>query len=258
VWRLEPLRRSSWRRAGTRAVDAVMALQLAAILREYRADRKERSSQEAAKACRERLTLIGLFAAALFAGLNLRHLQFEAAEDRARFIATQRAWLSVDEVKIRPDSFFSEARGAQIGIAFRVKNKGHTPATKIEAGITNCEQIKCHALTGNPFAGNAFADHLRSSDTITQLALFQDDEFVVHRTLTIPPEKLRWVKQPGNHTEVWFELFVGVGYSIVGDSKRHVTAIPNGVLPFRIDADEFVFRSPYDLSPSQLVEPVVD
>lgn len=249
-WRLEPLHRSSWRRGVGKAVDAIIAIHLAAILREYRADRKERAAQDCAKTWREWLTIIGLVVAALIAGLNLRHIQRDA-------LATHRAWLSIDEVKIRPESGFTKD-GGKLGIEFRVTNKGETPATNIEATITDCDQIKCHALTGHPFAGNPFADYLHGDNTVTRLALFQGDHFVVNRTLTYKPEQIFWTTQPDGRTTVNFDLFVGTGYSIIGESKRHVTAIPFGPLQFKFDGDELSFTRSYELAPNQLFEPVVD
>ncbi|MGH6792682.1 MAG: hypothetical protein ACRECF_08095 [Methyloceanibacter sp.] len=225
---------------------ASTASQLEAMLREHRADRKERDRQEQRRAKRESLTIVGLFVTALLAGLNLMQLQ-------SQFIDTQRAWLAIDEVKIGSAMTFSKTKGATIKIEFLVTNKGQTPATRIEASVTDCHKINCLIPEKNDFAA-----YLRSADTITEMVLFQNEQFTVHRTISIPREEMQVINQPGGRVEVWFNLFVGVGYLIVGDTRRHVTAIPYGVIQLTMEGEELVIRDPVSLNPSQLFMPIVD
>jgi hypothetical protein len=194
------------------------------------------------------LTLLAVFGAIAAAGFT----GWQAYLSRSQFVASQRAWLTFEEVKVVPPTKFSTTKGADIRLEIKVKNIGNTPATKIEFGIADCFNQECWP------GRNLLAERLRSGDTITQIVLFPNDFVTQARVLSIPPDKLRVVKQPGDRTEIWIDMSVGVGYAIGGDAKRHVTAYRYGVIPIQMPSEERTVAGPVSLSPSPLFDSIVD
>jgi len=167
---------------------------------------------------------IGLWVTAILAGRKQSRdmvASIAAAEaankiNREIMIASRRAWLSIDDAKLKHPTAFA-ADGITFAVNITVKNHGQTPATsvfvKFESYFPKSSSEKFAA------AESRFKAQLRAHPIELGDLLFPQDTLIQGQTwwadvagapIGTPPSDV-------------FIIFIGVSYRIAGDKAAHIT-----------------------------------
>lgn len=164
-------------------------------------------------------TATWVIAGAAIVALIVSCLQWRATQDAV--VAANRAWLSVEEVRLEGLSKFDE-EGMRFVIALTIKNVGDSPATNVSA------EVDTYFVKDASFvrAQQAFADGLRKrAEFPTGTALFKDDTRLQRISWPVPKDRFdkKIREMPNGRRVIDFQIFVGVGYRVSGDPKGHIT-----------------------------------
>ena len=143
---------------------------------------------------------------------------------RTNAVASRRAWLTLEDVKLMPQMEITE-EGIGFVVQATINNLGQTPATNITVRFIS----HFPHSSGDQFkaAEAQFIKALRKSHiSLEDAVLFPNDTYVHKLTWGVPKEKFE--KDIRTHPEsgerqIGITIFVGVGYRIVGDDAVHIT-----------------------------------
>ena len=137
-------------------------------------------------------------------------------------IASNRAWLSIEDVKLIHPTKIAEDK-----IIFRVsatiKHHGETPATSVWMAFES------YFIEENetPFiaAQEQFRAKLRGHWSQMGESLFKSDTFTMCQLWADGPDKIKKAitTRPSAERRANFTIFIGVSYRVVGDQQAHIT-----------------------------------
>lgn len=185
---------------------------------------------------------------------QLRLIAAESISNRANFIAGRRAWVSIESVKLKPDTKITE-EGIFFGVEVLVKNLGQTPAMGVWV------ETESYFMENNPetFADGErrFKNTLRTfpgelghilfpGDTLTQGYSWSDGVDKIKNSIRTAPT---------GEKKIGFNIFVGVRYGIVGETARHITYHAHGMLnvpiPTTLHQGQFIDLPPQIFLPGE-------
>lgn len=148
---------------------------------------------------------------------------------REEFIASRRAWLSIEDAKLEhPTAFGEGAIGFNVGVT--IKNLGQTPAKGVWVSFdsyyprNNAENFRS--------AEERFIARLRNHPAELGDILFPEDTLRRRERWADGIEKISAAIEtpPGGDKRLGFVVFVGVVYWVSGDTTQHITYFPYSML----------------------------
>lgn len=137
-------------------------------------------------------------------------------------IASRRAWVSIESVKLKPPTRFAED-GIVWGVEIMIKNVGLTPATRVNIRM---ESRMCLSEQKFIDAETNFKKSLRTHPTQLGDMLFPTETMVQNLTWAEDADKVGsgLTTRPNGDKLLGFEMFVGIAYWINGDDDAaHIT-----------------------------------
>jgi hypothetical protein len=136
--------------------------------------------------------------------------------------ASKRAWLSIEGVTLRGPTKISE-EGMGLSLVIVVKNVGESPATNVSV------EVDTYFVKDGMFldAQKAFTQALTNKTKLlpSGTALFRDDTLELRIGWPVPSDKFKGkIRETSDGRRlIDFQVFVGVGYKIIGDPEPHIT-----------------------------------
>jgi hypothetical protein len=153
----------------------------------------------------------------------------ESEKATAAVVADQRAWLSIEDVKLKHPTKFTE-EGIIFGTLVTAKNYGRTPAKSVEI------RLEGRFDQGNPepfgVAQARFKDMLRKHPAEMGKLLFPQDTLIQGDRWADGIDKIGGAitTRPNGERKVAFTIFIGVSYRVMGDDSVHITYRPYSAL----------------------------
>lgn len=153
----------------------------------------------------------------------------ESERATAAVIADQRAWLSIEDVKLKHPTKITE-QGIIFGTLVTTKNYGRTPAKSVEI------RLESRFDEGNPesfrVAETRFKEMLRNHPAELGTLLFPQETFMQGDTWADGEDKIGTAMKarPNGEIKVGFTIFVGISYRVMGDESVHITYQPYSAL----------------------------